>query len=124
MKLDKVASRLQKHYKIDFNVGKQLYDQLVSACLLPDTGARNIDSILNQQILPVVSSLLLQRNSHHPDTTQTLILDFDKSEGIVLEWAKQSNQKVKSKKAQTTKSTKVAPLKTIKNSNKPKSKIK
>lgn len=124
MKLDNVASRLQKHYKIDFNVGEQLYDQLVAACLLPDTGARNIDSILNQQILPVVSNLLLQRDSHHPDTTQTLILDFDKSEGIVLEWAKQQNQKAKSKKAQTTKSTKVAPVKTIKNSNKAKSKMK
>ena len=124
MKLDNVASRLQKHYKIDFNVGEQLYDQLVAACLLPDTGARNIDSILNQQILPVVSNLLLQRDSHHPDTTQTLILDFDKSEGIVLEWAKQPNQKAKSKKAQTTKSIKVAPVKTIKNSNKAKSKMK
>ncbi len=120
MKLDKVASRLQKHYKIDFNVGEQLYDQLVAACLLPDTGARNIDSILNQQILPVVSSLLLQRDSHHSDTTQTLILDFDNSEGIVLEWAKQPNQKAKSKKTQTTKSKKVAPVKTIKNSDKPK----
>lgn len=57
---------------------EQLYDQLVAACLLLDTGARNIDSILNQQILLAVSSILLQRDSHHPDTTQTLILDFDK----------------------------------------------
>ncbi len=78
MKLDKVASLLQKHYKIDFNVNEQLYDQLVAASLLLDTGARNIDSILNQQILLAVSSILLQRDSHHPETTQTLILDFDK----------------------------------------------
>nr|WP_256363506.1 MULTISPECIES: hypothetical protein [unclassified Gilliamella] len=63
---------------MDFNVDEQLYDQLVAACLLLDTGARNIDSILNQQILLAVSSILLQRDSHHPDTTQTLILDFDK----------------------------------------------
>ncbi|MCX8713312.1 type VI secretion system ATPase TssH [Gilliamella sp. B3464] len=115
MKLNKVASRLQKHYKIDFNVGKQLYDQLVTACLLPDTGARNIDSILNQQILPVVSSLLLQ-NINHKETTQTLILDFDENDGIILEWAKQPNQKVKPKKNTTEKN--------IKNSSKPKSKVK
>ena len=115
MKLNKVASRLQKHYKIDFNVGKQLYDQLVAACLLPDTGARNIDSILNQQILPVVSSLLLQ-NINHKETTQTLILDFDENDGIILEWAKQPNQKVKPKKNTTEKN--------IKNSSKPKSKVK
>ncbi|MCX8726500.1 type VI secretion system ATPase TssH [Gilliamella sp. B2838] len=115
MKLNKVASRLQKHYKIDFNVGKQLYNQLVAACLLPDTGARNIDSILNQQILPVVSSLLLQ-NINHKETTQTLILDFDENDGIILEWAKQPNQKVKPKKNTTEKN--------IKNSSKPKSKVK
>ncbi|MCX8729565.1 type VI secretion system ATPase TssH [Gilliamella sp. B2969] len=102
MKLNKVASRLQKHYKIDFNVGKQLYDQLVAACLLPDTGARNIDSILNQQILPVVSSLLLQ-NINHKETTQTLILDFDENDGIILEWAKQPNQKRKPRKVRNTK---------------------
>lgn len=102
MKLNKVASRLQKHYKIDFNVGKQLYDQLVAACLLPDTGARNIDSILNQQILPVVSSLLLQ-NINHKETTQTLILDFDENDGIILEWAKQQNQKRKPRKVRNTK---------------------
>ena len=28
-------------------------------CLLPDTGARNVDSLLNQQILPVLSQQLL-----------------------------------------------------------------
>ncbi|MFQ1019369.1 type VI secretion system ATPase TssH [Gilliamella sp. CG13] len=102
MKLNKVASRLQKHYKIVFNVGEKLYDTLVSACLLPDTGARNIDSILNQQILPVVSNLLLQRSSTTNNQVPTLILDFDESEGIVLEWESEQT-KAKSAKAKTTK---------------------
>ena len=35
-----------------------------AACLLPDTGARNIDSLLNQQILPVLSQQLLQRQQY------------------------------------------------------------
>lgn len=98
MKLNKVASRLQKHYKIVFNVGEKLYDTLVSACLLPDTGARNIDSILNQQILPVVSNLLLQRSSTTNNQVPTLILDFDESEGIVLEW---ESEQTKAKSAKT-----------------------
>jgi type VI secretion system protein VasG len=38
---------------------KSLYDALTAACLLPDTGARNVDSLLNQQILPVLSQQLL-----------------------------------------------------------------
>lgn len=85
IKLTKVAKRLNQHYKIRFNVGEALYEQLVNSCLLPDTGARNIDSILNQQILPAVSNLLLQKSAHD-DQKQILRLDFVEEEGIVLEW--------------------------------------
>ncbi len=38
-----------------------LVDALVAACLLPDTGARNIDSLLDQQILPVLAASCSQR---------------------------------------------------------------
>lgn len=104
MKLNKVASRLQKHYKVVFKVGEKLYDTLVSACLLPDTGARNIDSILNQQILPVVSNLLLQRSNIANSKVQTLLLDFNESEGIVLEWVTDNGKaKTKATKAKTAK---------------------
>ncbi|WP_392552177.1 type VI secretion system ATPase TssH [Orbus wheelerorum] len=99
MKFNKVAKRLNQHYKISFNVGEALYEQLVDACLLPDTGARNIDSILNQQILPAVSNLLLQKRPSD-EQKQMLRLDFIEGEGIVLEWG---DNKVKS----ATKTTKV-----------------
>lgn len=101
IKLNKVAKRLNQHYKIHFNVGEALYVQLVNACLLPDTGARNIDSILNQQILPAVSNLLLQKSTDDINK-QVLRLDFVEAEGIVLEWqtavsTAKSKPKVKSK---------------------------
>lgn len=119
MKLNKVASRLQKHYKIVFEVGEKLYDTLVSACLLPDTGARNIDSILNQQILPVVSNLLLQRSNSTDSEVPKLILDFNESEGIVLEWAnEQSKAEIKKNKSQ--KATKVKAQSTEKTNKKSK----
>lgn len=111
MKLDKVASRIQKHYKIDFKVSEQLYNQLASSCLLPDTGARNIDSILNQQILPAISNLLLQRKNNSNGKALTLLLDFSEIEGITLELVddsrKQNSEKTKSKSVKDkTKSTK------------------
>lgn len=106
MKLGKVASRLQKHYKIHFNVGEPLYDQLVAACLLPDTGARNIDSILNQQILPVVSNLLLQRANSINDEPPILKLDFNENEGIVLEWDIKQNKAIPTKTKKETTPTK------------------
>ena len=61
MKLDQVSQRLSRHYGITTSIDESLSDALTSACLLPDTGARNIDSLLNQQILPVLSQQLLMQ---------------------------------------------------------------
>lgn len=85
MKLAQVAKRLNKHYGLHCTIEESLYDTLVTACLLPDTGARNIDSLLNQQILPVLSQQLLSRMSEQQRTT-SLTLGWDEAEGITLEF--------------------------------------
>ena len=85
MKLAQVAKRLNKHYGLSCTIEESLYDTLVAACLLPDTGARNIDSLLNQQILPVLSQQLLSRMSQKQRMT-SLNLGWDEEEGIVLEF--------------------------------------
>jgi type VI secretion system protein VasG len=41
---------LHRHYGLITCIDDRLYDVLTAACLLPDTGARNVDSLLNQQI--------------------------------------------------------------------------
>ncbi|WP_168385670.1 type VI secretion system ATPase TssH [Erwinia amylovora] len=83
MKLAQVAKRLKTHYGLHCTIGESLYDILIAACLLPDTGARNIDSLLNQQILPVLSQQLLSLMAakHKPSSLQ---LSWDDAEGIVL----------------------------------------
>ena len=83
MKLAQVARRLNKHYGLSCIIEESLYDTLVAACLLPDTGARNIDSLLNEQILPVLSQQLLSRMSQKQRTT-SLTLGWDEEEGITL----------------------------------------
>jgi type VI secretion system protein VasG len=50
---------------------ESLYDALTAVCLLPDTGARNVDSLLNQQILPVLSQQLL---THGRQTETTVVM--------------------------------------------------
>ncbi|QHB33859.1 type VI secretion system ATPase TssH [Yersinia canariae] len=85
MKLAQVAKRLNKHYGLQCTIEESLYDTLVAACLLPDTGARNIDSLLNQQILPVLSQQLLSRLSEQQHTT-SLTLGWDENDGITLEF--------------------------------------
>lgn len=86
MKLTQVAGRLKRHYGLACTVKECLYDTLVSACLLPDTGARNIDSLLNQQILPVLSRQLLQRRAQQLPTTHLTLGWEEEEEGIVLEF--------------------------------------
>jgi type VI secretion system protein VasG len=83
IKLAHVAKRLQRHYGLDCQVDVALNEALVAACLLPDTGARNIDSLLNQQILPVLSQQLLQRQAARQKTFG-VTLGYSIEEGIVL----------------------------------------
>ncbi len=59
MKLSQVSERLHRHYGLTMHIDEALYDALTAACLLPDSGARNIDSLLNQQVLPMLSKQLL-----------------------------------------------------------------
>ncbi|VVP95616.1 Protein ClpV1 [Pseudomonas fluorescens] len=83
IKLGQVAKRLQRHYGLDCQIDAVLNEALVAACLLPDTGARNIDSLLNQQILPVLSQQLLQRQAAQQKTLG-VTLSYSDEDGIVL----------------------------------------
>jgi len=84
MKLSQVSQRLARHYGMKTTLGESLFDALTAACLLPDTGARNIDSLLNQQILPVLSQQLLTHMAAK-QKPQHLTLGWNEDEGIVLE---------------------------------------
>lgn len=86
LKLAKVAKRLRHHYGLDCHIEEGLHEALVAACLLPDAGARNIDGLLNQQILPVLSQQLLQRQATR-HKTQSVTLGYSDREGITLSFS-------------------------------------
>jgi type VI secretion system protein VasG len=85
MKLGQVSKRLHRHYGLTTHIDESLFDALTAACLLPDTGARNVDSLLNQQILPVLSQQLLTLMAAK-QKPQSLRLGWCEEEGIVLEF--------------------------------------
>ncbi|MBZ7151431.1 type VI secretion system ATPase TssH [Klebsiella michiganensis] len=89
MKLAQVSTRLQRHYGIATHTGESLIDTLTTACLLPDTGARNVDSLLNQLILPVLSQQLLSHMAAKQKPS-SLQLTWDDEEGIVLTFDEQA----------------------------------
>ncbi|HGC0797936.1 TPA: AAA family ATPase [Escherichia coli] len=83
MKLAQVCERLHCHYGLSTSVDEGLYDALTSACLLPDTGARNVESLLNQQLLPVLSRQLLSHMAAK-QKPQALTLAWSDEDGIVM----------------------------------------
>lgn len=85
MKLGQVSKRLHRHYGLTTHIDESLFDALTAACLLPDTGARNVDSLLNQQILPVLSQQLLAHMAAK-QKPQSLTLGWSEEEGIGLEF--------------------------------------
>ncbi|MBB3212207.1 type VI secretion system protein VasG [Herbaspirillum sp. Sphag1AN] len=85
MKLDKVAHRIAQKYALPLTCDDNLITALVSACQLPDSGARDIDSLLDQKILPVLSRQLLLHLGHQTSPS-AIRLSFSETEGISAEF--------------------------------------
>ena len=94
MKLEQVSQRLARHYGMTTQIAESLYDALTSACLLPDTGARNVDSLLSEQILPVLSQQLLSHMAAGRKP-QSLRLEWDDSKGIVITFDEPATEPVR-----------------------------
>jgi len=60
-KLDKVARRLKNQHGVVLACSEELLDHVVDQCNLVQSGARLLDSLMDRDILPGVSNLLLQR---------------------------------------------------------------
>ncbi|CAB3801344.1 Protein ClpV1 [Paraburkholderia ultramafica] len=85
MKLDRVAQRIERRFGVPLACDDALVAELVRACLLPDSGARNIDSLLDQQILPVLSRELLERVAKQ-QLPARIVLAFSAEGGIAVDF--------------------------------------
>jgi len=61
LKLDKVARRLADQHGVQLACSAGLLDHIVEQCNLVQSGARLLDSLLDRDILPGISALLLRR---------------------------------------------------------------
>lgn len=85
MKLARVSDRIECRFGVPLQCDDALVGELVRACLLPDSGARNIDSLLDQQILPVLSRELLVRMAAK-QAPASIRLSFTGEGGIGLDF--------------------------------------
>ncbi|MEW5766826.1 MAG: type VI secretion system ATPase TssH [bacterium] len=66
LKLNQLADRLQASHKMAFEYEEQVVDQIAERCTEVETGARNIDHIMQGTLLPRISTEILQRMTEGP----------------------------------------------------------
>jgi type VI secretion system protein VasG len=61
LKLGKIQRRIKENHKIDLEYDEPLIDEVARRCTEVESGARNVDNILTNTLLPEVSSQILTR---------------------------------------------------------------
>jgi type VI secretion system protein VasG len=61
LKLDRIAKRMQENRNVDFIYDEGLIESVASRCTEVESGARNVDHILTNTLLPEMSKELLSR---------------------------------------------------------------
>lgn len=85
IKLRKVAERIGQQHGTVMQYDDVLVSALAQSCLVVDSGARNIDHLLNQQILPVIANSFLQWQSEHHKAPAGFRLGCDEA-GIAVDF--------------------------------------
>lgn len=63
LKLNKLANNLKENNKINFSYSPKVVEKITDRCTEVETGARNIEFILNMNILPKLSQEILSHLS-------------------------------------------------------------
>ncbi|MBI5256099.1 MAG: type VI secretion system ATPase TssH [Burkholderiales bacterium] len=61
LKLDRIASRVAANHKAGFDYDSKLVEAVLARCTEVDSGARNVDHILNGTLLPEIAEAVLTR---------------------------------------------------------------
>ncbi len=86
LKLGKLAGRLQSAHKMALAYDDALLSAVADRCKDPDTGARNVDAIIDKTLLPQVSrELLVQMSEQKVPTKLSLTLSEDGQFGYSFE---------------------------------------
>lgn len=84
LKLDKIAKRLKKIHDIAFEYSPELIDSIASQCTAVETGARNIDVVLDQTLLPSISQTLLAQLCSGEQQYKKAMVSFTEEGGFSM----------------------------------------
>jgi type VI secretion system protein VasG len=85
LKLGRLVSRLAESHKMKLLYGDDVVSQIAARCTEVETGARNIDHILQGTLLPRISTEILERMTVGP-LPESLTLGIDSSGEFTLEF--------------------------------------
>jgi type VI secretion system protein VasG len=80
LKLEKLGDRLKKNQALEFDFDDSVVDQIAWRCKDIESGARNIDHIVNKTLLPLISTHILSNISDEAKYTMLHLRITDKSE--------------------------------------------
>jgi type VI secretion system protein VasG len=67
LKLDKVGKRLRESQSLEFEYNDDVVKQIAARCTDIESGARNIDHIINKTLLPIISTEILSNIGEETD---------------------------------------------------------
>ena len=82
LKLGKVVRRMQENHKAKLVFTDGLINAIAKMCVSVDTGARKVDQVIEQHILPELSAELLARNVEGQPVSRVSV-DWDQRGGFV-----------------------------------------
>ena len=82
MKLTRVADRLFAQHRVSLSWSDAVVSSIAASCTAVDTGARNIDHIINASLLPRMATALLG-NMGRPGPHPGLYVDLDPEQGVL-----------------------------------------
>jgi len=75
LKLAKVRGRLNQTHRVDLTYGDEIVTEIAARCTEVESGARNIDNILTNTVLPTLSTLLLRAMVEEGEEPDSVHLD-------------------------------------------------
>ena len=102
LKIGRLVGRLDDSHKIKFTYSDEVVNQIAARCTEVETGARNIDNIMQGTLLPRISSEILEQMTRGP-LPDALHLDLDDTGEFVYTFSGNGRSKGKDTKKQPTK---------------------
>ena len=73
LKLARIAQRIREHHQGEFTYEPSLVDAVLARCTEVDSGARNVDHILNGTLLPEIAQAVLEKMAQEQSISRIIV---------------------------------------------------